>query len=675
MQTNQAFAQRHQLSAGCSGRIFHAIIPIFVAIFILGFGVSANAQSVTVDFAPGNGNQFISGFGGGLKHFSFEWGPLPQSVFDTLFGLDTTDTAKLGLGITRITVDPAGEDYYAPLNVAPYQDGWGWDAEASYGFQAEEEGAMVMASTPVPYCLQDGNPADCYTTTDEVGVDTPPIGTNPDAYLATSHYLDYGNWLKQYITYLEGLPNPLYLTGISLGDEPNNAQHAFGETYWTASEFDNWLADGDGAPISDADPRVRIMFPETVNFDSSLADTALRDSSASQYVGIVNGHCYDGGQQNPPAIDPYATSLGIPEWMTECGDLQGPDHVQTWGDAVNLALSVAAWMNAKYKAYIWFNAIDSGDEFLNGFPFDNGFVNYADCDATACTNAIEPEGAAMGQYSEWVRPGYQVVTSSSSDPGGPTLAVSAYQGKGNFVIVVVNSSQTTAVSNVTFSVGGLTALTSSEFNVYQSNSNGGGGGTTCGTGVSNITCLKSEGTVTATLSGSNYTFSYTLPKSSVVTFVGSGTSELEMLANRDWATGDLAGWKVFVGSGSASDVTVPRDTSLSGDFYALKEYDANNSFNVNANQTIKNQPPGDDYTFSAYAKTDGSNTHGYLEVINPTIGTICQKNISNVIAWTQYTCSGTVPSSGSLQLVLGTSGASPGQWIEFGGVTLSVTPP
>jgi hypothetical protein len=276
----------------------------------------------------------------------------------------------------------------------------------------------------------------------------------------------------------------------------------------------------------------------------------------------------------------------------------------------------------------------------------------------------------MGQYSEFVRPGYQRV--SFSGIGGVTG--SAYQGQGYFVIVAVNNSSSSV--DETFDISGTTATS---FTAYESYSTGTSAtaSTVCGT---DITCLAAGSPSTVSVSGGSFT--YTMPAYSVVTFVGKGTGGGGgMIANRDWPTGDLAGWTEWVesGVGSPSDVTVVRDgTAYTGDYFYLKQYDANNQYNLNVSQPIYNQPYLDNITFTVYARSTAD--RGYFKVANGSTNLCYQAIPNNHSTWTQYSCTtgGTgmvVPSGGQFTLVLGSSNAAAGSSVEFDSPALTVTAP
>jgi O-glycosyl hydrolase len=315
---------------------------MLLAALILGLGLRLNAQA-TINFAYHN--QAITGFGGGVTNYTpYLFPAMSSTMADTLF---CTGSGQLGLSLLRVSIDPGGESPVPALQVSPNFAGYGWAAQMTDAQEAQACGAQVF-TTP-------WSAPEAYTST----------GTLFGGSLATADNGNFGTYMESYVSYMAD--NGVNLSAISLQNEPDTSSTFFGYTTWTASQFDAWLKGGYGSRIT-----TRIMMPESVDYTASLADTALEDSSASPYIGVVGGHCYGG----MPSLDSNATSLGIPEWETECNTGNDPSETQTWSDAMNMAASIAQWMNGGYQAYIEWMLEDAGSEPNNTVDLDNGFISF-----------------------------------------------------------------------------------------------------------------------------------------------------------------------------------------------------------------------------------------------------------------------------------------------------------
>jgi F5/8 type C domain len=146
-----------------------------------------------------------------------------------------------------------------------------------------------------------------------------------------------------------------------------------------------------------------------------------------------------------------------------------------------------------------------------------------------------------------------------------------------------------------------------------------------------------------------------------------------LLANSSWSTGSLSSWTVAVGSGSSSDAYLTSGTGLNGQPYLLNINSTTSSFAIAVYQTVTGQPSGQGFTASVFAQTSGSTSGAYVRVQDGTGGTqLCNTNIpSGVSTWTQYSCSGTVPSDGQLTVSVG-SDSSVNDWAHFDSASLTV---
>ena len=150
------------------------------------------------------------------------------------------------------------------------------------------------------------------------------------------------------------------------------------------------------------------------------------------------------------------------------------------GDALAAAKEIHDSLTVgNYNAYVWW--------WVQDVPSQNSYTGLIDSN-----NNIKPAGAAMAQYSRFVRPGYVRVHSTYSTPG---VYVSAYKGNGHFVIVAVNTGTSAVSQPFAIQNQSITSLVP-----YQ---------TTAAAAVA----------PQSTVSISNNQFTYTLPAQSITTFV------------------------------------------------------------------------------------------------------------------------------------------------------------
>jgi len=146
-----------------------------------------------------------------------------------------------------------------------------------------------------------------------------------------------------------------------------------------------------------------------------------------------------------------------------------------------------------------------------------------------------------------------------------------------------------------------------------------------------------------------------------------------LLANPTWSTGNLSSWNVAVGSGSSSDAYLTSGAGLNGQPYVLNIDSTTSSFQIALYQTITGQPSGQGFTASVFAQTSGSSSGAYVRVQDGAGGSqLCITDIpSGISNWTQYSCSGTVPSDGQLTVSVG-SNDSANDWVHFDAASLTV---
>jgi hypothetical protein len=144
----------------------------------------------------------------------------------------------------------------------------------------------------------------------------------------------------------------------------------------------------------------------------------------------------------------------------------------------------ASMVTGQYNAYVWWWILDWNP--------GGGVINYGLIDSNSNPTYY---GAALAQYSKYVRPGSVRVSATANPVSG--VDVSAYTGNGQSEIVAINANG--SPSTVTFATSGETLSSVTPFETSASG-------------------MLAQQTAVSVSGGA---FSYTLPAQSITTFVGT----------------------------------------------------------------------------------------------------------------------------------------------------------
>lgn len=279
-------------------------------------------------------------------------------------------------------------------------------------------------------------------------------------------YGAYAQHLQDFVTFMAG--NGVNLYAISVQNEPDYA-HEW--TAWTSAEIRRFMRDFAGR-IS-----TRVIAPESFTYAKSLSDPILDDPQALANMDILGAHLYGTSYADFPYPKFQQQGKGKELWMTEVyypNSESGSGN--RWPESLDVARHIHhAMTDAEFQAYVWWY-IRRG----YGPMQENG--------------TISKRGAAMAQFSKYVRPGAVRITTTANPRQG--VYVSAYQNTdGKVVVVAVNQSTTRVAQPITVR----------------------------GTSTSRVTSITTDaGRTLAQQTGiglSNGTFTGTLPAQSVTTFV------------------------------------------------------------------------------------------------------------------------------------------------------------
>lgn len=468
-------------------------------LLLLLFPISLVAQTATIN--GGTVYQTIDGFGGengGGPSFTI-YNTLSPSQANAFFS--TTPGIGIGLSFYRTnSVDGTSS--------TPFPDLQAMQTAVAYGVPIE-----LVISGP-PSSMQ-------YTGSFSNG------GANP----STGNCLASGVSYSTYATYLVGLVQNLSGNGvpvkwIDVQQEPVTSNNGFGACVANAAFFDNLvpvlhskLATAGFTPsliIGDAYP-----FNNAVNY----FNTCLGDSGCAPYVAVVSGHGYpypnwangDGVLYSGPI------GQGKHVWQSETTDNEATSFNATMSAALPMAEDMAAFISqGQVSAYEWWE-----------IAYINNGGDCQDCQLVDQNFDLTKRYYAMGNWSLFVRPGWQMISATYQPQSGVQL--NAFKAGSQFAIVAVNTNS--GATSQTFALSGLSAPNVTPYITDPSNN------------------LAAQSPIT--ISGGSFTASLT--GTSVTTFVSNQASGCNINANSLSQTDVQAAFNAV--TASTCSVTLPPGTA------------------------------------------------------------------------------------------------------------------
>lgn len=432
--------------------------------YVWTFTTGAIPNQVSVDF--GTTYQTIRGFGGSTAWLGQLTAPQATALFSPANGL--------GLSILRVRIDPEGS---ASNNWVTGE----WTTELTNATEAKSanSNAIVFASpwTP-PVSMKTSSASQPYYSGSAACSPGPGYC---GGYLDPSNYAAYASYLEDFVTYFAN--NGVNLYAISMQNEPDYSAEN-GENYescsWTSQQMDAWVAsltaNGATNPIS-----TKLIMPESFNFNPAQSDPTLADPNAVGNVSIVGGHLYGVA----PSYATNAEAAGKDVWMTE-HYLSPAGSQPAIGDALALAEEIHNSMTVGgYNGYVYWWIWDNPNDGIN-----YGLIN------SSTTNPVPTYyGDAIGQFSEFIQPGYVRVSATANPASGVYISAYTQSSPAHYVIVAINASGSSESLNFVLNNGTVTSLTPYE--------------------TSATSTIQAQSAVGV----SSGQFSYTLPAQSIITFV------------------------------------------------------------------------------------------------------------------------------------------------------------
>jgi glucuronoarabinoxylan endo-1,4-beta-xylanase len=316
-------------------------------------------------------------------------------------------------------------------------------------------------------------------------------GIDGGSYLGSGNSITNVNYANQLANYVASMKNTygVNLYAISCQNEPDADVTSYEACQWTGAQIHDFVTNLYSALAAQGLGSTKIIVPESESWsgDQGLFTPTLNDPTTAADVSIVADHDYVannnvGDQTSPAALSTSGKAL----WETEVALLSGSDS--SIANGVYYGQRIYQYMtqaNANAYHYWWLVASGEGNEGL--------------LDTSA---AVTKRLFVFGQYSRFVRPNYNRINATSSQI---SELISAYKDSvsTNFAIVVVNTNVATGV----FQTINLTNFTAASVTPW----------------ITTATLsLAPQAAVTLT----NSSFTYFVPALSVVTFIGTGSTNI-----------------------------------------------------------------------------------------------------------------------------------------------------
>lgn len=448
-------------------------LPLFivVSIFPLLTVTIASAASATVNVDFNKPKQTLSGFGAAITWIANDFQNFSAANQTTILdALYNTNGPSAGLSWVRVGTmlcqfNPSSGTYNFNDPLIQSEVSWVKRVGLTYGV------TNVMASTWTPPAWMKSN------------------NSCDGGSLLSQYYPDFSNtmvlWLQDWKA---AVGSEVALE--SLQNEPNVSTSYDSCTYTTAQI--NAVSSGYLVPaMRSAGLTSKYTVPEpdvyggTSYYASNWATPILSDTAMDGIVDIMTTHGY-GQLQNLSQPCTVCQQYGKPYWQTEVMNNKGGytatiTEGQKWSTSIYQALNKGG-----FSAWFYWWAMNYTND--NG-----GLINYSN---TAWTFQIPKRVYTIGQFSRFIRPGSQLITSTSSSSSLESTAAKPTTG----TVALVLSNTSTQSMTVTVTLSNLSTLPSS---------------------VTPFRTSSTENQVQLSpISVSAGKFTITIPPSSVVTVIG-----------------------------------------------------------------------------------------------------------------------------------------------------------
>lgn len=284
---------------------------------------------------------------------------------------------------------------------------------------------------------------------------------SPPAWMKTNNSVTGGGMLREdkYQAYADYLANycieykakfGIDIYAISLQNEPD-LETAYSSCKWSSTQFNKFIKEN-LTPTFDKDGiKTKVMLGESSGFTESPAIETLNDPDASKRIDIVAAHAYN----NAVIPFPISKSKGKSIWETEVSNMNYNDSSMSdglmWVKMIHDQMTITeinAWL------YWWGACYKTDGESLINMDLDKK------------TYSLNKRLYAIGNFSRFVRPGYNRIDATANPAQG--LFLTAYKNKasGAFSIVVINTSSKD--KSLTLNFNGLKTKTLTPYRTSES---------------------------------------------------------------------------------------------------------------------------------------------------------------------------------------------------------------
>jgi glucuronoarabinoxylan endo-1,4-beta-xylanase len=367
--------------------------------------------------------------------------PYSATVADFLFRADT----GIGLSLLREEITPNGYPLTLTTdgNPAPGSAFTMWSGavhadDHSYALaaQASARGAIVWGTLwAFPTAWQGGS---------------------ANGALATAHYGDAATLFQNYVSQAWALGIPISYVGLC--NEPDITP-SYAQTSWTTAQLVSFVKNNAGPTLATwgtANPTWQattglsapgIIIAQTANWANAATwiNAFEADATALGYVSRYATHQYFGGGASAPP-SPMSRSI----WETEAFEQGGAN---SYDSSITQAMTMAGRI---------YNAINTGNATAWHYWFaedvsdtdNSGLVgtNAANWSNQSASNAdwlapVFPKRAYMvGNFSKFVRPGWQLISVSGAPAGVNVLAFKDLNGRSLAVVCINTNGSSTGIT-------------------------------------------------------------------------------------------------------------------------------------------------------------------------------------------------------------------------------------
>jgi O-glycosyl hydrolase len=167
----------------------------------------------------------------------------------------------------------------------------------------------------------------------------------------------------------------------------------------------------------------------------TIASINSYGSATKEYIDQINTHTYGGDSGDKKILHTLALNLGKRLWMSEIDGSAGIHIHDDMAPGLWLAARVTEDINSiKPAAWVYWQVIE--DEKNMQFENQNWGLIHADMAGTSETYTLTKKYYVMGNYTKYIRPGYQIIDA------GDSRAVSAYDAASATLVIVIYNNTT-----------------------------------------------------------------------------------------------------------------------------------------------------------------------------------------------------------------------------------------